>query len=74
MSTFRQMSAADKVVVFIALIVGVFLLTSLGMVFYLTLADRTVDQVWERTFGLVEVLAGGVIGYLAGGAVARTKN
>jgi hypothetical protein len=68
------MDVRDKVVVFIAGVLGFFLLFSVGAVFFLEVTGRETGNIWGRVFDLVNVLAGGLMGYVAGQSVERSRN
>lgn len=74
MSTWQEMDARDKVVVIIAAIIGLFAILSLIGVFVLALLDKPgTDEVWGRVFDLIAVLAGGLVGFIAGQSVEKAK-
>lgn len=73
MAAWKEMDAHDKVVVWIAGIIGVFLILSLVGVLLLAFTDRETGAVWDRVFELVGVLSGGLVGYIAGSSVARGR-
>jgi len=67
------MDVRDKIVVFIAGVLGFFLLFSVGAVFFLELSGKPTGGIWGRVFDLVNVLAGGLMGYVAGQSVERSR-
>lgn len=71
MTRWRDMNSRDKVVVWLAGIVGVFVLLSVTAVFVLELLRLDTGDVWQRVFDLVGVLAGGLVGFIAGQAYGR---
>lgn len=73
MSTWREMDVRDKVVVWIAGIIGLFLILSLVGVFALAITDRETGAIWDRVFELVGVLSGGLVGFIAGAQTEKAK-
>jgi len=69
----KAMDVRDKIVVFIAGVLGFFLLFSVGAVFFLELSGKPTGGIWGRVFDLVNVLAGGLMGYVAGQSVERSR-
>ena len=73
MTRWRDMDTKDKVVLWIAGVVGIFMVLSLVAVFVLTLADRETGSVWDQVFNLVSVMAGALVGYITGRTLERAK-
>lgn len=73
MTAWKDMDAHDKVVIWTAGVIGLFLILSLIGVFVLAITDRETGAVWDRVFELVGVLSGGLVGYIAGSSVARGR-
>jgi hypothetical protein len=73
MVAWKDMDARDKVVVWLALIIGIFLLCSVTGVFVLEYQGKETGEVWSRVFDLVGVLAGGLLGYVTGTTLERSR-
>lgn len=74
MTTWKQMDARDKVIVIITAVVGLFILITLIGTFVLEATGNETGTVWGRAFDLVGVLAGGLVGYVAGENVQKARD
>jgi hypothetical protein len=77
----RQLEPQDRVVLLLATVLAVFLLASLFAIAVLSYRSQSLRQpdenlftVWRQVFDLVQVMAGGIVGYATGGVVARSRH
>jgi hypothetical protein len=71
-----QMTDADaknRVIVTITITLCVFMLLSLLGTFALEWAGKETGTIWGRIFDLINVLAGALVGYVAGSQVQKVK-
>ena len=61
----------DRVTLIITTTVCIFMLLSLVGAYALAWTDRDPGEIWSKVFDLVMVLAGAVVGYVAGERAAR---
>ena len=65
--------AKNRVVMIITVTLCTFLLISLVGAYALAWTDRDPGEVWTKVFDLVSVLAGALVGYIAGTQVEKTR-
>lgn len=61
----------DRVAIYLAITVGIFVLATLVVIFVLALNGVGLPDVWNSLFGLVVAIMSALGGYLAGTATAR---
>jgi hypothetical protein len=64
----------NKVIVTITITICTFLLLSLVGTFALEWAGKEAGTVWSRIFDLIGVLAGALVGYIAGQQVEKSRH
>lgn len=74
MTAWKQMDTRDKVIIIITAVVGAFVLITLVGTFVLEATGNDTGAVWGRAFDLVGVLAGGLVGYVAGENVQKARD
>lgn len=62
----------DRITMIITITVCAFMLISLLGAYALAWTDRDPGEIWNRVFDLVGVMAGAVVGYIAGERSVRT--
>lgn len=67
------MNNRDKITMIITVTVCIFILFSLVGAYALAWTGKDTGVVWPRMFDLVQVLSGGVVGYVAGQHSVRDK-
>lgn len=73
MSNWKSSDTFDKAVMVVAIVVGVYVLGTLAGTFVLEVMGIETGEVWGRSFDLVGVLAGGLVGFIAGQAAEQRK-
>jgi hypothetical protein len=65
--------ARDRVILIITVTLCAFLIISLVGVYALAWTDKDTGDVWPKVFDLVSVLAGALVGYIAGQQVEQRR-
>ena len=73
MSNWKTADTFDKAVMVVAIVIGVYVIGTLAGTFVLEVMGQETGEVWGRSFDLVGVLAGGLVGFIAGQASEHRK-
>jgi hypothetical protein len=73
MSNWKESDTFDKAVIIVAIVIGVYVVGTLAGTFVLEVLGKETGEVWGRSFDLVGVLAGGLVGFIAGQAAEQRK-
>ena len=73
MSRWTDSDTFDKAVIIVAVVIGVYVVGTLAGTFVLEVMGKETGEVWGRSFDLVGVLAGGLVGFIAGQAAEGRK-
>lgn len=69
-----EQETKNRVIVMVTATLCVFLLVSLFGAYALAWTDRDPGEVWTKVFDLVSVLAGALVGYIAGQQVQKARD
>ena len=73
MTAWKDADTFDKAVTLVAIVIGVYVVGTLVGTFVLEVMGKETGEVWGRSFDLVGVLAGGLVGFIAGQAAEGRK-
>lgn len=69
-----SMTSRERVSILAMSTVSLFVLASLVFTFILAVRGIEIGAVWSKMFDLIGVLVGGIVGYLAGQQVERSRD
>jgi hypothetical protein len=72
-SGWKDSDTFDKAVIIVAVVIGIYVVGTLAGTFVLEVMGKETGEVWGRSFDLVGVLAGGLVGFIAGQAAEQRK-